>query len=373
MLLLVSYSILLLFYMVGSLLRDTGLLAFDGIVFAVGLILPTTASAQTGVSISPAIIEPGENIEPGSEHHYSIEVENLLDTEQEFYVFVRNISDVGSAGTPVFAESNDEVTGMEVADWIELPFESIVIQGNESADVNFTMRVPEDASPGSHFGGVFFSVDAPEIEKSGAAIGYQVANIISLRIAGDVIESARIRQFSTDKFFYGSLDVDFNVRIENTGNVLVKPFGPIEIRNMLGQEVDVFTFNEDLSRIIPSKTREFKENWQGTGVGFGRYEVSLSAVYGNEGAIQTMYNTTSFWVLPMQIIGPALAILATILLIVFVVVRVYINRTVAQLSGGTTRVIKRRRRHGPSPALLLTVVMLTVISLFLIVLLVLFA
>ncbi len=335
-------------------------------------LLPTHfANAQAGVSISPALIE--ETLDPGFEKQYTIDVENLQNSEQTFFIYTRNIEDVRAGGVPVFAPDNNEVTGLELADWIELPISELTLGAGEEASFNFTMRVPENASPGSHFGGVFLSVDAPELERSGAGVAYQVANIISIRVSGDVNESATIRQFSTDKFLYGTQNVDFDVRIENTGNVLIRPTGPVGIYNMLGQQVDQLIFNEEQSGVFPERVREFQFNWEGTGVGFGRYEAIISAVYGDEGAKKTISSTASFWVLPMNIIGPALGVLAVLLLIVFVVVRIYINRTVAQLSSGRTRVVRSRRRSGPSPVLLLTVVMLVVTALFLIVLLALFA
>jgi hypothetical protein len=337
--------------------------------------------AQAGISISPALIE--ETLDPGFTKDYSIELRNLEDTEQTYFLSTRNISDVRPGGVPVFARENQEPTGMELADWVALSTTEVTLGPDESVAIPFTLQVPENASPGSHFGGVFISREAPEIQNSGAAVGYQVANIISIRVSGDVNESASIRQFSTDKFLYGTQNVTFDVRIENTGNVSIQPSGPVIITNMLGQEVDKFIFNEELARVLPkfpnpvdpsmNGIREFQFNWQGEGVGFGRYEVLLSAVYGDTGAKQTMSSTASFWVLPMNIIGPALGVLAVLLLIVFVVVRLYINRTVARLSGGRTRVIRTRRQQGPSPLLLLTVVMLVDIALFLIVLLALFA
>lgn len=342
------------------------------LIFVCVTLLPSAATAQSvGVSITPAQIE--ETLDPGVTTNFTFTVKNLNTTDQTFYFFTRNISGVRDGGTPVFAQNNQEVTGYELADWITLETTSAVIPGGANQEVRFTMAVPEDASPGSHFGGVFVSVDPPEIENSGAAVGYQVANIISIRVSGDADNRASIRQFSTGRYFHGSQNVDFSVRIENAGNVLVRPSGPLEIFNMLGQRVDSITFNESQNAVFPSDTREYTFNWTGDGVGFGRYEAILSAVYGDEGAKQTMSSTVAFWVLPMNIIGPALGILAFILLVTFIFVRLYIRRTLAGLSSGGTRLVRKRKRSGSSATLLLIVSLLTVSSLFLIVLLVLFA
>lgn len=222
-------------------------------------------------------------------------------------------------------------------------------------------------------GGLFVSVDPPELQNSGAAVGYQVANLISIRVAGEAVNQATIRQFSTERYFHGSQNVDFSVRVENAGNVLVRPSGPLEIFNMLGQKVDTITFNDTQNAVFPGDTRTFTFSWEGQGVGFGRYEAIISAVYGDDGEKKTMSSTVAFWVLPMNIIGPALGILAFILLLTFIFVRVYIKRTLAGMSSGGTRMVRRRKRSGSSTTLLIIISFLTVSSLFLIVLLVLFA
>ena len=329
------------------------------------------AANDAGVSISPAIIE--ETIQPGTTKEYSVAIQNQNNYEQIFYVSTKNIVDVEDGGVPVFSSNQLEKTGMELTDWIKLSIDKITLPPGATQQLNFSVEVPTDAPPGSHFGSIFISVDPPDIKESGAAVAYQVANIISLRVAGEANEVANIRQFSTNSFFYGTKNVDFSVRIENEGNVLVRPSGPLEIKNMLGQKVDTIVFNESQGAIFPGKVREYKINWKGQGTGFGRYEAIVSPIYGDSGAKKTISSTVSFWILPINIIGPALGILAVILLITFVFVRVYIKRTLAHLSYGQTRIVRKRKSKGMSATLLLVIVMLTVTGLFMTALLVLFA
>lgn len=329
------------------------------------------SAQEVGISISPATVE--ETLDPGVSVQYEVSIKNLNSTEQTYYLFTRNISGVRDGGVPTFASSNLEKTGYELADWITLPTNQITVPAGEAQIVTFEINTPTDASPGSHFGGIFVSVDPPEIENSGAAVGYQVANIISIRINGDIVEEASIRQFSTEKFLYGSQNIDFTARIQNSGNVLVRPTGPLEIFNMLGNKVGTVVFNEERSAVFPGDEREFSNiNWTGNSVGFGRYEAILSPVYGEDGAIRTMSSTASFWILPMNIIGPAFGVLAFILIIAFVMVKMYIRRSLAHLNQGR-RVINRRRKSNSSSLLLLVVVMLTVTTVFMIILLALFA
>jgi hypothetical protein len=333
---------------------------------------PTQLHAQdAGVSIRPAVIE--ETLEPGTFKKYSITVRNLNNTDQRFYLFTRNITGVEQGGVPIFANDNLESTGYELASWIELPFTEIDIAAGADATVDVFMQVPDNASPGSHFGGVFISVDPPDIENSGAAVAYQVANIIAIRVAGDALEQASIRQFSTSKFLYGSQNVEFSVRIENTGNVLIRPFGPLEIYNMLGNKVGFLMFNERQSGVFPGATETFNNIiWEGDSLGFGRYEAILSPTYGDDGAKKTISSTVTFWILPMNIIVPALLTLGTILLVVFVFVRLYIKRSLAHLTP-SRRIVRRKKKGASSVLLLVLLVTLTVSTLFLLVLLALFA
>lgn len=357
-------------YAISQLARSLVLLSLS--VFILFLITPHLSSAQeTGVSIRPAVVE--ETLDPGTVKEYVVTIENLNETEQTFYLFTRNISGVRDGGTPVFAENFAERTGFELADWIDLSLGEITLPAQGSERVSYTISVPENASPGSHFGGIFVSVEPPDIQNSGAAVGYQVANIISIRVSGDAIEEASIRQFSTSKFLYGSQNVDFNIRIENSGNVLIRPTGPLEIYNMLGNKVGQLTFNESRFAVFPNDTREYSDvSWVGDSLGFGRYEAILSPVYGDEGAKKTMSSTVTFWIIPLNIIGPVLGVFAVLMLITFIGVRLYIKRSLAHLSQGR-RIVRRRKKGGSSAALLFLVVMLTVTALFLIILLALFA
>jgi len=343
------------------------LLAFIFILFS--LSVSTVFAQGAGVRISPAVIE--ETLEPGVVRTFTLEIENLNNVEQQYFLFTRNISGVADGGAPIFADSNLDSTGYALADWITLPVGDVTLQAEEKQSIDFTLSVPADAKC-SHFGGVFVSAAPPKMENSGAAVGYQVANIVSIRVTGDCEEVASIRQFSTGKFLYGSQNIDFNVRIENNGDVLVRPTGPLEVFNSLGRKVGAVTFNDGRSGVFPGRTREFTDlQWVGDAVGFGRYEAVLSAVYGEVGARKTMSSTVTFWVLPLNIIGPAAAVLGVLLLATVIGVRIYIKRTLAAMTNG--RRLARRKQPSSSNTLLLVVALLTVLALFLLVMLVLFA
>jgi len=335
------------------------------------LVSVTSVFAQgAGIGLRPATIE--DNADPGEQKQYDISVTNLSEVPQTYYIFTRDITGVESGGVPIYADPDAEKTGYELSEWITLGVEEITIDPSAEENITIQIDVPDFATPGSHFGGVFISIEPPKMRTVGASVGYQVANIISIRVAGDAVANAQIRQFSTGNFIYGQSKVDFNARVENKGTVLVRPIGPLEVHNMFGKRVALLVFNESKAGIFPKTTRDFDIVWEDEGPGFGRYQAILSLVYGDQGRQSTISSTLSFWILPTNIILPALGVLAFLLLTAYIVVKLYIRSKLNAVSRSSRRVV-RRSSGGMSALLLVTVVMLAVTALFLIVLLALFA
>jgi hypothetical protein len=323
------------------------------------------------VGIRPALIE--DRLDPGIVKAYSISITNLNEIEQTFYLDKRDIVGVQPGGSPIFANPEKERTGLELSEWITLERPSITLQPGESQSVGFIMTVPEAVSPGGHFGGIVVSVQPPEMRSTGAAIGYEVANIISIRISGDAIDLARIRQFATDRYFHGDSQVKFDVKIENEGNTLVRPIGPIIVKNMLGSKVAQLDFNDSAAGVFPYTTRDFVVEWSSDNPGFGRYEASLAISYGDQGAMKSLNAVATFWIIPLNIVLPALGVLSLLFLIIYLTIRFYVRRKVALLTAGGSRRIIRQRSSGDFPVLLLVVSLLVVTALLLIILLALFA
>jgi hypothetical protein len=339
------------------------------------LFVPSLMFAQNdaGIGLKPASI--AENMDPGEVRQFTVLVSNISNQDQNFYLYKRDIAGVRDGGVPVFADPGLDTGGFALSDWIQLESDRLEVKAGEERPISFILSVPQDASPCDHFGGVFVSAEPPELENSGAAIGYQVANIVNIRVAGECIEKAQIRQFSTDNYLYGSSNVEFNLKFENSGNTLLRPTGPLVITNMFGKEVANQVFNEEQAGVFPGVTREFVFSWSSDETGFGRYEAQVSPSYGEDGFKQTAFSTATFWILPMNIILPAAGVLAVLLLIAYISIRIYVQRKLAYYgaTAGTRKLVRRRSSNGTTPLLLILIVMLSVTALFLLILLALFA
>lgn len=349
--------------------RSFVLTSIGALLFA--LCLSANAQEPAGTKIVPATIEDAGD--PGEVISETLTITNLDVEDKEYYLYIRNIKGVDAGGVPVFAEEA-EPTGYEIADWVALDSEPLHIPGLGEVSIPITITVPENATPGSHFGGVFVSVEPPRLREIGAGIGYEVASIISIRISGDIIDSARIRSFSTDKLFYGSKHVEFTAKVENQGNILIRPRGPLTITSMFGGDPQLQVVNDSLAGVFPGTVRDFVFTWEDEGLGFGRYEAVLALGYEGQNGQKTIDASVVFWVFPAKVIVPFIAVILMLIAGVYLLSRMYINRAIVRASGGRRIPAGRYRRQvGISRLAFVMTSLLAVLVLFLIAVLVFFA
>lgn len=329
-------------------------------------------SEKAGIKVIPAFVDGLAN--PGEVLNREIKITNVSGEEKEYYIYKRDIKGVEEGGVPIFAEEGAEKTGYEISEWISLQTEPISIAPNETVTFSFTINVPDNASPGSHFGGIFVSVEAPKLREIGAGVGYEVASIVSIRISGDVIDDARVRSFSTDRLFYSSKNVSFTAKIENQGNILIRPRGPLTITSMLGGKPETILVNDTLAGVFPNTIRELNFDWNSEGIGFGRYEAVLALSYDAADGQKTIDATLVFWIFPTKIIVPVLIGFASILIFGYLLIRYYINQAVMRAAGGRRiSTYRYRKQVGISRFTFVFVTIMGAFVIFLIVLLIVFA
>jgi hypothetical protein len=353
-------------------LRRIGVIAL-GIL--VGVIFPSFvfAQAQIGLQIKPAIIE--DNVTLNAVNEYSITVTNINNTDKVFYLSTKDIKGLDDQGNPVF-EQEGEQTGYELSSWLSIPAAPITLKAGETKTINFSVHVPGKVSPGDHFGAIFISDRPPAATANGSAVGISVGTIVSLKIAGDIHEEAQLREFSTDKTVYGSAVVNFGTKIENLGNVLVRPHGTIQITDMFGKQVASVDANGNLAPVFPGSTRKYSTIWNKDGFAFGRYEAVASFSYGDTDK-KTISATTSFWVLPLKPIAIILGVILVLILGMYFAIRMYIRRKLRDMGiaadSNDANYYARKYQRSGSRMIVVTLIVFVVCVLFLAVLFLAFA
>ena len=287
--------------------------------------LPVVANA---FSVSESTIE--HVIEPGKKVSGSFSVKNETDTPATFDVTIGGVQQSGEIGELIFSN-------LTILFGIIMGSSSrkkLILQPHEVRDFNYEISVPSNAISGGHYLSMLFSRTS-----SDAKARVQTSGVpFYIRVPGSVHEEIKVLSFSTkpaDSF--RRLPISFETRIQNLGNVHVKPKGSIVVKNMFGKEVVAVPLNPDNFIILPNSTRRFQSIWTKTGdpaqegdlsmiaslknevrnFAFGRYTAEIRAEYGD--GEQKITAKTTFWVVPRSLI---LAILAIILILV-VASRVY--------------------------------------------------
>jgi len=303
------------------------------IVVIAGLGLTQTANA---ITLIPPSLE--FNVQPGETITTRVKLFNETTSVVEQYASTANFTAKDETGTPEFVE---ETTPSDLASWITIGQGPYTLQPGERIEIPVEIKVPANADPGGHFAGILFSPQAPKtVEGSGVAITTKVGSLVLVRVAGEVREQASVASFTTSdgKTNYHRLPVGFNVRVQNSGNVHVRPQGSITIRNMLGGTTTVLPINTAQGAVLPTSTRAFAATWEKDAqVGpsnffkefayewknfaFGPYSATLMMSYG-QGNDKTISGTLRFMVFPWRVFLVSVLVLGlAIWLIIFLVKR----------------------------------------------------
>lgn len=332
--------------------------------------LNSVSAQNAGIGISPVKIE--DIVNPGEVLRAGVTVTNSSDSGTTLYVYLKDFKAEGETGMPKLIAPGSE-DGNYLASWIDITDEGISFGPREEKYITFNVNVPENIGPGGYYGAIYFGTKPPKIniegEEKGAgmAIGQQTGCLLLLQVSGDAHEEAVIREFITGKNFYSTpYDVNFLLRVENLGNVHIKPIGNIKIKNMFGREVHELPVNENGGNVLPNSIRKFSENWGGKN-GFGKYEAELGLSYGTSASDggqgkQSVFSVVTFWIFPWRIIIPlGLSAVFTIALM-FLFLKFYKNKAVrrAMEQAGIGHVRYVKKFQGPSPTTHLAMVMMVV-------------
>lgn len=289
---------------------------------------PILGSVQTvkAVTLSPLTFELFAN--PGEIVSNVIRVSNEDPNPVNVVIEVQDFAPVGEEGQVTLQQGDDSYT-YSLASWVTVTPKVITIPGHDSRPVEFTINIPPNAEPGGHYSSVLASISAVPTEGA-VTIAQKVGSLLLLNVAGDVVEQLHIAEFSAPSLSeYGPVEIV--ARFENDGTVHLKPRGFILIKNIFGQEVEKIELPQ--KNVLPRSIRRVETAW-GERIMFGRYEATLTAIYGSTN--QPLSSVTSFWVIPWKI-ATAIAIGLIILLALLIKGRKRIRLAFSVLFKGSHR------------------------------------
>jgi len=301
-------------------------------------LIPSLVNAQEAVTLSVAPTLYDMSAEPGQRWQSNLKIINVNNFDLTVYIEVVNFVPRGEGGDVRFIPVNpSEASGSTLAEWFTITNQPIIVPREKTVEVPLTVDVPVGASPGGHYAAILVGTKPLLTDDSEANLktAQIVTSLFFARVAGAVIESGSIREFTTTKKYLSSPEVTFSLRFENKGNVDLQPQGDIKIYNMWGQERGTIPINQytNFGKVTRDSIRNFNFVWKGewsisdigrysavTTLGFGLSEKSFASA------------KTYFWVIPFKLLLGILAGFSIFFFILTWLVRLYI-RHMLRLAG----------------------------------------
>lgn len=236
-----------------------------------------------------------------------------------FNPYVNDFRAKDETGTPEVILNGTNPPSSSLVSWVA-HLNPITLKSKETKTIDVTISVPIGAEPGGHYGVVRFSGIAPSLQQTGVALAASAGTLVLVRVSGNIKEALDLKEFFTESGsrrtgLFETGPITFVERINNIGNVHVKPVGNLIVKNMFGKSIGSLKINAESGNILPSSIRRFEQTLNKKWL-FGRFTASQSLAYGTSG--QVLMGSIAFWVIPYKLI---LIILAALGLLIWLVIK----------------------------------------------------
>jgi hypothetical protein len=310
----------------------------------------TGTNIANGMRISPTRTEL--SILPGESKDFSITIKNVADVPLTLESSINDFESDGVTGTPQIIVAENRQVSTSVREFVE-GLGEVQLAPDESKNVDFTVTLPTDASPGAYFGALRFTIvangDGITGETTQVSLNASVASLLFVEVPGEIVEQLKVDKIEVcDIIVNQEVNVDPNtsplgtgiqqncdrgsflfwnkptvtsIKISNEGNGFLRPFGRVVLKKG-GTEVFAYELNnaEPRGLILPNSSRIFSHQLNNIG-GFGKYTVEASVSYGQGGEV--IVHSSSFWYIPLYVV-----IVGVLLLIALVIAAVITWRKV---------------------------------------------
>lgn len=294
------------------------------------LIVPLGTKAASSLTIVPALFE--ETGLPGQVLKKKIKIINNDNEEKELVITAQDFIAKGEEGQQEFLAPDPERKTFSLTSWIKPEKESFVIGPNQEKEININIEIPASAEAGGHYAALFIGPkEATTTPGMVTTIG-KIGSLFLLRIEGPITEKTEIKEFSSSASFYHSGPINFLLRLENQGNVHLKPKGKIEIKDIFNKKIEEIDANPKEGNVLPQSIRKYESSWNKKWM-IGKYTALADISYGNSN--QIIQKEISFWVIPVAKILIGLAILIVIIILLILIIKKY-NQWIIKKAGHRT-------------------------------------
>ncbi len=302
---------------------------------------PPTQAINLTVSPISVLLET----DPGAQVASNIRILNNA-TEIEYLTLELATFEAAPGGSqPTIRSFNDNEPQK---DWLTFSEKNITVYPGEWKTVGLTFSPAPEAAL-SYYYAIIVKRQSDVVPKEGESVvtGAPAILVLSTVDSPNTRQELRLGSFTAKQKVYEFLPTDFEVAVQNAGNVHLAPFGNIFIDSSSKKDAAVLSINPANGMILPGSTRVYTTSWEdgfpayepvlednkpvlnedGTPkrklkwdfsqmnkLRFGKYTAQLLMVYDNGERDVPVESTLTFWVIPWRFLAVALAAMLFIVL-----------------------------------------------------------
>ena len=222
----------------------------------VTLMLVGVANSQVVFSIFPEKFEL--ELLPGETYHDKIRISNLTQKPLLIDIQLKRFSAGGEKGEIKSADQDDNF--LSSFSWIKFKEKYFILKANESKDLDFTIKVPNNAQPGGYYFVSFFKANVLSKEEAPFKILPTIGALFFIKIKGNDKQQPLERQIELIDFHYpnfvekGPISISF--RVKNNDFFHVGVGGKLVILDFFGKIKEEIKIKDQT--ILPQKIRIFE-------------------------------------------------------------------------------------------------------------------
>jgi len=214
-----------------------------------------TAPLKLTTSPLPVVL----TAKPGDKVSTDIKIKQSGGDTEQLQVSLMKFSAQGESGQP---KLSDRGPGDDYFDWVTFDKPTFTAPNDVWQTIKMSVNVPKSAAF-SYYYAVVFSRVGDNLKagsgQNGIAGGTAVLVMMSVDHPG-AKRSLKLLDFSVAHRVVEFLPADFTVRLQNDGNIFVRPGGNIFI-SQGGKQVGLVTVNSELGTVLSNSSRIYTSEW----------------------------------------------------------------------------------------------------------------
>lgn len=257
------------------------------IFFCVVFVLFGFNNLAHALTLAPALIK----IEGDAGENFIQKITLYNDVNQKLILYpsLENFKPQQENGAPIYLGNSDE---NGAARWVKLDIDKLEINPGEKKDIVLNIKISELAEPGGHYAVLFWS-DQPSTGAINTA--NRIAQVFFFKVKGDIKEDLQLINFVKKE---NNNVTNFDLELENVGNVDVAPSGQLKIFDWRYNQIGLEVINPLKLNILPQSKRLLNVDWvKKNNYIYGLFYAQAKIFYGDSNK-ELSSKLIKFWILP---------------------------------------------------------------------------